>query len=659
MTLSGGDNGCSGSVMTLNGDTQTFTEVDPGAQEMSALPSCEMPPRCNGDGAADSDAETNTPRGSMENFPPPPDFLLQDDLTKSFNEHNKSVGDGCNANTSTMAPELEALQSSLPVRVEAVGGSDVSAPAATMSPEELSKEVAKQLAPIYQQRNNQLTLGGNNSSSQTSQNSSPSSLDQLSPLLDDDHPSPPSPCPPSPCPQTMNYPPLASPSPEHNSPQELIKGYSLFAPPQPIQDEGLSKRRVSVSEAVRSLQTNKHQPSSPGAVRKLSAPTPVTTKQDSADKAIVNGAGNPITDKAGDSLTNKASDPVTNKTENETCSTERIDAARASIITTLSSKMTQQQQVPNNQSTTARGSSQYDPYTQPLPMTLHQEEVMLQVRQQKTESRPLPLSSPNHNTQALPPNASPNANTQQLLQQQQLEQLQQQQQQLLQQQQQLKQLQQQSTGGQTLITKPESRAFLATLNSTLSSRPVPPQKSPQVRSNAANNTAQKSQLRTQLGTQASNSRSPGGPNKTPLRSSLSAPKQTKPKRSIVMGTASRSNSSPSSSIPQPNSSINSPSNRLSRTASSSSDKFKFRQLIAGGRNTSSGHPRETAASSLASSRPKSVAGSAASSEGVAKGATAAAEPSSQLSVGLLEQIRKGAKLRQTKQVADRSAPRVH
>ncbi|KAF2350736.1 Ribosomal protein L22e [Trinorchestia longiramus] len=673
MTLSGGDNGCSGSVMTLNGDLQNSSDVGP--------PVSEVPPstlRCNGDGAADSDGETNTPRGSMESFPPPPDFLLEDDLSKSFSADKHSAGDGsedarlplpASTGSDGLATERELISGSLPTIMN-----EVSEASSALSPEELSKEVAKQLAPIYQNKlrsgnSNQLGLGGgNNSSSQTSQNSSPSSLDQLSPLLDDDHPSPPSPCPPSPCPP-VNYNAPPTPSP-HSSPQELVKGYSLFGPPEPIQDEGLSKRSVSVSEAVRNLQETKHQPPSPSSTRKLLTPS--------------SSSQSPTSDQHATNVTNNVISPVTDNHATIESSLSRRDVARASVISTLSSKMNQQQETgAHGQAVAPRSNSQYDPYTQPLPMKLHQDEVMQQVLQQKTDSRQLSLNSPNHNTQVLQPSSSPNANSQPLTQQQHLEQLQQQQQHLIQQQQLLhekhfKQLHQQSTTSQPLITKPESRAFLATLNSALSQRPTPPQKSQHLRSSVSNST-QKPQLKTQLSTPSPTSRpTSGGSNKTPLRSNASAPKITKPKRSIVMGTASRTNSSSSSSaIPQLNSSGNhQSSSRLSRTGSSSSDKFKFRQLIASGRNSSSsnGQSRETAVSSLASSRPKSVSstnnqllssGTGASDLSSPRGGGLSSMPAgygssnNQLREGLLEQIRKGAKLRQTKQIADRSAPRVH
>ncbi|XP_018022202.1 uncharacterized protein LOC108678333 [Hyalella azteca] len=656
MTLSGGDNGCSGSVMTLNGDASVSPDLAP--------PVTDVPPssvRCNGDGAADSDGDTNTPRGSLENFPPPPDFLLQDDFSRSFTEGKHSVGDGSeDVEPPPAGHDILVGSGTVPpnpgLPVISGGGDGTNS---SLSPEELCLEVAKQLAPLYQNKlrapSTQLNLGGNTSSSQTSQNSSPSSLDQLSPLLDDDHPSPPSPCPPSPCPP-VNFSSTSSPSP-HTSPQELVKGYSLFGPPDPIQDEGLSKRRVSVSEAVRSLQETKHQPPSPGATRKVVSQATARGNNSEVHEA------NRI-----DEVTNPD-----NRTSNDASHNNRMDAARASIISTLNSKMNSQPESVNNKaSNAARTNSQYDPYTQPLPMKLHQEEVMQQVLQQQTESRQLCLNSPNHNTQVMHPNSSPNANTHTLSQDQHLEQLQQQQQHLLHQQQLLhekhfKQLQQQppAATAQPLITKPESRAFLATLNSALSQRPSPPQKSQQLRANAANSPVPKPQLKTQLSTPSPSSRLIGS-NKTPLRTSQSGPKVNKPKRSIVMGTASRTNSpAGASSIPQPNlSSSSQPMSRLSRTGSSSSDKFKFRQLISNSRNTSSnGQSRETAVLSLASSKPKSAITPNSNHFGVALDDASArvsiVPVNDQLREGLMEQIRKGAKLRQTKQIDDRSAPRVH
>ena len=690
MTLSGGDNGCSGSVMTLSGGENIYTgsvmTLNGDVVSTNTSPSTA---RCDGDGAAAySGSEASTPKGSLDNFPPPPDFLLEDETHGRQTQQSDNLSKP--ADSLLFSNDKLIDQSSIPIINHIDNDSEclVSKPCvlgSTLSPEELSLEVAKQLAPIYQAASSQ----ANNASSHTSQNSSPSSLDQLSPLLDDDHPSPPSPCPPSPCPPSRvvvavaKSPvslPATSPVREEEEDEDDSKYSSMFGPPRPIRDEGLAKRTVSVSEAVRHLQEVKQEP-----VRKLSLPPSVASNgTDLQPQHLRHQFANNICG----GIPGNNSAPLHGP--------DAVDAARSSLISTLNAKINQQQSYHDQaQQRGTATASLYDPYTQPLPMKLHQDDLIHQLNQQTNQQHSLPLNSPNQNTNPSLchnsinspnhlsfQNSSPNANTQQQLtllqqqQQQQLEHLQQQQQQIilrqqLLQEQQRKQQEQQSLTGHTLIAKPESKAFLATLNQTLAQRPSPPHKSPQAKLAAQTKT---SQMRTQFVTQPTSRSSPVTiAGKPALRTTVSVPK-TKGKRSIIMGTSSRnsihSTTSPTS-IPQPNgAAVASPVNKLSRSGSTSSDKFKFRQLISGRSSSTSSSsspvnsPRESAVSSLASTRTKSsatatlTATSSASSNGGAR-VSGVAAGDVQLREGLLEQIRRGAKLRQTKQVADRSAPRVH
>ena len=702
MTLSGGDNNCSGSVMTLNegadncsGSVMTLNEgtgdvngsvvtlnegtndvcsscisVNGGNDNESFMSSSGEVASSSADDCSNKEKEglqeneKNTSRESLDSFPPPPDFLLQDEsISKSnYQQHLETDEDKeisrNNSDVTEMSKEVNTNRAVL-----FKSNSHVMGRGSCLSQEEFSSKVAKQLYQTYSGANNQLSLcvnsqGGNNSSSQTSQNSSPSSLDQLSPLLDDDHPSPPSPCPPSPShgtqsamlPSTMPLSPhLEEPTPLPNTTSE--ENYStMFGPPRPIQDEAIAQRKVSVSEAVRNLQKQTGKKSIENTEVAVRNASEVSSKLTEPEKKKPLNCDNAVLDQSAD-----------------------IGETRNVLISKLNAKITEHQKH-NSTSSVRISNSQYDPYTQPLPMKLHQDEVLQQCKERDKLSDPPLISSPNQNSNTLysssqlqhhqkyipPQNSSPNANTSQqhltIQQQQQLEHLQQQQQHIIQQQQQLKQ-QQQQTSHHSITAKPETKAFIATLNTTLSHRPSPPHKTTQRTANSSavshRSFTTSSQPRTQLTTQPS-PRSGTSTQKSTTRSSLTGPPRQK--KRIVMGTSSKT-SSLSSSIPQPNNSSNTPtssssSSRLARSSSTANEKFRFRQLIS--KTSSSPQSRESAAAALANSRsrPASVACPAALT-------SAGKSEAVQLREGLLEQIRRGAKLRQTKHVADRSAPRVH
>ena len=563
--------------------TSRFTgeTTPPFTREFTPLES-----RCDGDGAA-SDASDNS-KESLNNFPPPPDFLLVDSYHEDleYPAENKFDDEPKAAlNITENSPNTIENKETLTLPVD------------------LGLQLNKQyVMNSSSQNHNKLIVRKSSTnyslaSSHTSQNSSPSSLGQYSPLVDD-RPSPPSPCPASPAP-----------------PQMTGQSEQFYAPPQPITDEGLSKRNLN------SQSEHLFGPSKPIA-EEFS-----TNRNMTAQSEHLYGPPQPITDE-GLAKRNLTVGQLVQSLQNKDTSIQNEMDISGSISeeSSFHSAMSYNgsENVSSDGTVVAPFNTQYnledsssvkfDPYTQPLPMSLHHENNVSQI--------PLPEQNGDMFNQSLKRVNSKGSTTTD----EQLEQLKQKQKQLLHQQQLLREHQmkkQQQT--QNLIAKPATKAFLNTLDSTLSKGPSPNQ----------NKTINKTPVRSSSSFMSS---------KMSPRSVLAPTKQKTLKRSNSSSASSSRSGGLVSSIPQLNNSGNSPHSSATSSIRTPCDKGKFRQLISSASAKTSSF-RESASHSLSTARsPRSVSVDNSGSP--------------QLTESLLEQIRRGANLKKTKQVLDRSAPKM-